>query len=359
MKKLTGGQIAVLIPTAAIMAGVGAFGVYGTYTNAAAVLHRKGTALGMVASGEGATLVAALVMVIVTMFGQTTPRTVRAALWLLPGVAAVMGLAIAPTPSEMVVFALTPLAMTASAESISFLARRIVVHRTNVDIEAQQRNAAVMRSIAYHRARAERHPWKWVRRRSTLKVWRLLSHAGDGDAELGSGLVAVQRERLTEIAGDALGELLTGAPAHPELTSAQPAVSPESEPSEPEPADYEATVNTALPAIGSEPRPMFTDPAQLHVQAADLHGSRELVLSPAEPTLVSRAESSPESDSEPSETEGDEQEQQITKLAQRLRAGERLTKTTAAQLLGVSPATAGRRLKDARARIGDGTGQYL
>lgn len=93
MKKLTGGQIAVLIPTSALIIGVGAFGVYGTYTNAAAVLHRKGTALGMVAGGEGATLVAALVMIVITMFGQTTPRIVRAALWLLPAAAAVMGIA--------------------------------------------------------------------------------------------------------------------------------------------------------------------------------------------------------------------------------------------------------------------------
>lgn len=145
------------------------------------------------------------------------------------------------------------------------------------------------------------------------------------------------------------------APAHPELAAAQPAVSPEPEPSEPEPVDYETTVNTALPPIGSDPRPMFTDPAQLHVQPADLPVSREPVLSPAEPTLVSRAEPS----AEPDEPETDEIEQQISRLAARIRAGEPLTKTIAAQLLGVSPATAGRRLKDARARIGDGTGQYL
>jgi hypothetical protein len=208
VKKLTLGQIAVLIPTSAVIVGVGAFGVFGTYTNAAAVLHRKGTALGMVAGGEGATLVAALVMIIVTMFGQTTPRIVRAALWLLPGAAAIMGVAIAPTASQMVVFALTPLGMTAAAEGISFLARRIVVHRTDVDIEAQQRNAAIMRSIAYHRARAERHPWKWVRKWSTLKVWRLLRQAGDGDVHLGADLVGVQREQLTEGASVALGEML-------------------------------------------------------------------------------------------------------------------------------------------------------
>jgi predicted DNA-binding protein (UPF0251 family) len=151
------------------------------------------------------------------------------------------------------------------------------------------------------------------------------------------------------------------APAAPELPPTQPAVSREPEAREPEPVDYETTVNTALPTIGSEPRPMFTDPTQLHMQPADQQVSREPVLSPAEPILVSRPEpdeSSPEPDSETSATDNDEIEQQIAALAHRLRTGERLTKTTAAQLLGVSPATAGRRLTVARARIGDGTGFY-
>lgn len=361
MKTLTGGQIAVLVATTIPMVVVGVGGAIGTYSNAASVLHRKETALGVVAGGEGATLVAALVMIVVTMFGQGTPRVVRAALWLLPAAASVMGLAIAPTAAEMVVFALTPLAMTATAEGISFLARRIVVHRTGVDIEAQQRNAATLRQIAYHRARAARHPRAWVRKRSTLKVWRLLSHAGDGDVQLGAGLVSVQRERLTEGADEALADMLTGIPAHPGLSPAPPPVSREPEPVEPEPVDYETTVNTALPAIGSEPRPMFTDPAQLHIQPADQQVSREPVLSPAEPILVSRPEPSepgPEPDGEPSATDDDEIEQQITTLAHRIRSGDRLTKTTAAQLLGVSPATAGRRLKEAKTRIGDGTGFY-
>lgn len=147
----------------------------------------------------------------------------------------------------------------------------------------------------------------------------------------------------------------------PELPSAQPVVSREPEPSEPEPVDYETTVNTALPAIGSEPRPLFTDPAQLHMQPADQQVSREPVLSPAEPILVSRpelGEPSPEPTCEPSATDDDEIEQQITTLAHRIRSGDRLTKTTAAQLLKVSPATAGRRLKEAKTRIGDGTGFY-
>jgi hypothetical protein len=148
------------------------------------------------------------------------------------------------------------------------------------------------------------------------------------------------------------------APAHPELPPAQPPVSREPQPGEPEPVDFETTVHTALTVTGGEPHTELADPVQPLVPAADLPVSREPVLSPAEPVLVSRAEPGPEPDREPGEPEADEQDRQITELATRLRQGERLTKTTAAQLLGVSPATAGRRLKDARDRINEGTGFY-
>ncbi|MFD5814391.1 hypothetical protein [Streptomyces sp. NPDC127038] len=358
MKKLTGGQITVLVITTIPMIAVGIGGAIGTYANADSVLHRKETALGVVAAGEGATLVAALVMIVVTMLGQTAPRIVRAALWLLPAAASVMGLAIAPTLAEAVVFALTPLAMTAAAEGISFLARRIVVHRTDIDIEAQRRNASTLRQIAYHRARAERHPWKWVRKRSTLKVWRLLSRAGEGDVQLGAGLVTVQRERLTEGADEALGELLTGRPARPELLPAEP-VSREPEPdSGVEPArepGFETTVQTALVVAAPQPAPAAPP---LPVQPVDQQGSREPVLSPPEPLTASPAEPSPEPREPDREPEADQIEQQIITIASRLRAGDQLTKTTAAQLLGVSPATGGRRLKAAQRRLSEGTGFY-
>ncbi|MDX3314667.1 hypothetical protein P1S61_37570 [Streptomyces sp. ME08-AFT2] len=225
MKKLTGGQIAVLITATLPMIAVGVGGAIGTYANAASVLHRKETALGVVAAGEGATLVAALVMIGVTMLGQAAPLAIRAALWLLPAAASVMGLAIAPTPTEMVVFALTPLAMTAAAEGISFLARRIVVHRTGVDVEAQRRNAYLLRRIAYHRARAERHPWRWVRKVSALMAWRLMGQLGDSDATLGSALTDVQNTRIVDGANTALAAMLSSAT---ELSAAtpRPAVAP-------------------------------------------------------------------------------------------------------------------------------------
>ncbi|WP_435279308.1 hypothetical protein [Streptomyces sp. 1222.5] len=215
MKKLTKGQITVLVIAAIPMIAVGIGGAIGTYANAGSVLHRKETALGVVAAGEGATLVAALVMIGVTMLGQAAPLAIRAALWLLPAAASVLGLAIAPTAIEAVVFALTPLAMTVSAEGISFLARRIVVHRTGVDIEAQRRNAAALRRIAYHRARAERHPWKWVRKVSALAAWRLMGQLGHSDATLGSALTEVQNTRIVDGANSALAAMLSSATALP------------------------------------------------------------------------------------------------------------------------------------------------
>ncbi|MCX4703889.1 DUF2637 domain-containing protein [Streptomyces sp. NBC_01373] len=157
-------------------------------------------------------------------------------------------------------------------------------------------------------------------------------------------------------------ELPGSAPPAPELPPAQPAVSPEPEPAEPEPVDYETTVTTALTLTSSEPHTVLVDPlcppAAALPAPSDQPVSREPVLSPAEPLTVSRPEPRPEPDREPSEPEPGEQEQQITELATRLRQGERLTKTTAAQLLGVSPATAGRRLKEAKGRIEEGTGFY-
>ncbi|MEU0836050.1 hypothetical protein [Streptomyces sp. NPDC005969] len=363
VRSLTGGQKWVLALATIPMIAVGIAGAIGTYANATAVLHRSATALGVVAAGEGATLVAAIVMIGVTMLGQAAPLVVRAALWVLPATASAMGLAIAPTMREAVVYALTPLAMTASAEGISFLARRIVSHTSGVDVEAQRRNAEIMREIAYHAAQAERHPDKKVRGKSALKAWKLMRQVGDGDSQLGSGLIAVQRERLTEGADAALVSMLTDTR---EPAPAQP-VSPSIETGEPttEPT-RELTSSTVSLTQHGEPNQDTTprslpDPATI-TTPADQQLRREPVLIPAEPTFAKTVQADAEPPTgEPAETDtgSDEKEQQIATLAHRLTVGERLTKTTAAQLLGVSPATAGRRLKDARDRISDGTGMYL
>lgn len=362
-RKLSGGQIAVLTIATLIMATVGIGGAIGTYANAAAELKRSETALGIVAAGEGATLVAALVMVGVTMLGQAAPFIARAALWLLPAAAAVMGLAIAPAPREAVIYALTPLAMTASAEGVSFLARRIVAYRTGTDTEAQRRNADITRRIAFHAAQAERHPDEKVRAKSALTAWKLMRQIGEGDAQLGSGLITVQRDRLTEGADTALQAMLTGGseplPAQPTPLAIEPSETT------PEPSSELTGNSVILSQLNPNPTPAHTPTlpdTRPIIHPSDQQVSREPVLSPAEPaftkTLQADAETPADETGEP-DSEPDEKEQQIAALAHRLKSGEPLTKTIAAQLLGVSPATAGRRLKDARDRIGDGTGLYL
>ncbi|WP_327335107.1 hypothetical protein [Streptomyces anulatus] len=364
--KLTRGQKTVLALATLPMIAVGVGGAIGTYANATAELQRSETALGVVAAGEGATLVAAIVMIGVTMLGQAAPAIIRAALWALPAAASTMGIVIASDLKEAVVYGLTPLAMTASAEGISFLARRIVVHTSGVDVEAQRRNADIMRKVAFHAARAERHPSKKVRDKSALAAWKLMSRVGDGDAQLGSGLIGVQRERLTEGADAALVSMLTGTT---QLTPIQP-VSRALEPGEPttEPP-RELVGSTVNLSHTTEPHPepttrTLTDPATIN-QTPDQQVSREPVLIPAEPIITKpnpiTAETAHADNDEPGETDSgsDEKEQQIAALAHRLTQGDRLTKSTAAQLLGVSPATAGRRLKDARDRVSEGTGMYL
>jgi hypothetical protein len=141
------------------------------------------------------------------------------------------------------------------------------------------------------------------------------------------------------------------APTRPEPAPPAP-VSREPEPGSTREPGFETTVQTALVVAATEALPSTAAPL---VQPVDQPVSREPVLSPAEPLAVSRTEPSPEPGSEP---EVDEQERQVLELANRLRNGEPLTKTTAAEILAVSPATAGRRLRDARTRINEGTGFY-
>jgi hypothetical protein len=368
-RSLSRGQKWVLTLATLLMAAVGIGGAIGTYANASSVFHRSETALGVVAGGEGATLVVALVMIGVTMIGQSAPAPVRAALWLLPAAAAVMGLALASNPREAVVYALTPLAMTASAEGISFLARRIVAHTSGIDVEAQRRNAEIVRRIAFHAAQSERHPDEKVREKSGLEAWKLMEKIGRGDAQLGSGLMTVQRDRLTDGADTVLKAMLTGAgepaPALPvsrALEPGEPTVETDREPT-PEPVGPAAILGSR-----TEPRTPDLPDSPTIFQPADQQIRREPVLSPAEPAFAKTTKTASETTvetatGEPKETDepepgADEKEQQIADLAHRLTLGERLTKTSAAQLLGVSQATAGRRLKDARDRIAEGTGFY-
>ncbi|MFB7398272.1 conjugal transfer protein [Streptomyces sp. NPDC056191] len=377
-RKLTRGQIVAFTAATLPMTAVGVGGGIGTYANAKTQLGSGKTALGMLAAGEGATLIVAIVMIAVTMLGQAAPRTARAALWMFPIAASVMGLVIAPAFREAVIYALTPLAMTAAAEGASFVARRIVAYTSRTDTEAQRRNAELMRRIAFLQAQAQRHPDPKVRKQSELKAWKLMRKVGSGDSELGSGLIGVQRDRLTEGADAALQGMLAGSREPVLAAQCRPLVL---EPSALAHEQHETaqhpgeTIPSAVslparPATAPEPNDHVLVTTRTILHPADQPVSREPVLSPAEPPLTKAPrlnttapttetrEPQPEPAGE-SEPTADEKEQQITVLAQRLRAGEPLTKTTAAHLLGVSPATAGRRLKDARDRITDGTGMYL
>ncbi|WP_234376954.1 hypothetical protein [Streptomyces sp. TP-A0356] len=217
--RLTRGQAWILAAATLPMIGGGVAGAVGTYSNITSVFHRSATALGVVAAGEGATLVLALVLVGLTMLGQTAPAPVRLGLWLLPASASITGAIVAPHPTDAVIFAVTPLAMTVSAEGLGLLARRIVVHRTGVDMEAQRRNAETVQRLAYHRARAANHPSKGARWRSERASWRLAKRVGVGDAELGARLVEVQRDRLCDGADAALADMF-GVTAGLELPAA-------------------------------------------------------------------------------------------------------------------------------------------
>ncbi|WP_229884591.1 conjugal transfer protein, partial [Streptomyces toxytricini] len=196
------------------MLATGAAGGAGTFSNIRGA-YGSGTALGAVAAGEGATAVLAIVLLGLTLLGQSAPLVIRAGLWALPAAASAMSAMAATTPGEMVIYALTPLGMTASAEGAAFLARRIVVYRDGRDAEAERRAAEVVQAMAYHRARAANHPDEKVRRKSDLESWKLARKVGAGDLALGEKLLDVQRDQLTAGAQAALSAMFALAPTAP------------------------------------------------------------------------------------------------------------------------------------------------
>ncbi|MFI2639820.1 conjugal transfer protein [Streptomyces sp. NPDC018610] len=193
------------------MAAVGGIGGYGTFSNIGHA-YGTGTALGAVAAGEGATAVLGLVLLGLTMLGQSSPRIVRLGLWALPAAASVMAAMAGPDAGRTVIYAVTPMGMCVSAEGMAFLARRIVVHTDGRDAEAEARAASVVRQLAYHRAVAANHPSGLVRKWSERTSWRLARKVGIGDTQLGSRLLDVQRERVTSGADAALSAMFPAAP---------------------------------------------------------------------------------------------------------------------------------------------------
>ncbi|MFJ5851291.1 conjugal transfer protein [Streptomyces sp. NPDC092903] len=217
--KLTTMQRAVLITAIVPMIAVGIAGGVGTYTNISGK-YGSGTAVGALAAGEGATAVLALVLLVTTLLGQSAPALVRAGLWALPAAAATMGATAATGVGQALVYGLTPMAITASAEGIAFLTRRVVIHQEGRDVEAEARSAAIVRDLAYHRARAASHPSDRARKASVKTSWRLARKVGTGDIRLGADLMDIQRDRIGAGANDALAQMFGGTSDLPALTSA-------------------------------------------------------------------------------------------------------------------------------------------
>lgn len=238
-RPLSGAQRVVLGLAFVPMLVTGGAGGYGTYSNIKGA-YDSGTALGAVAAGEGATAVLALVMLGLTMLGQSSPAVVRAGLWALPAAASVMSAVAAPDGPRTVIYAITPMGMSVSAEGMAFLARRIVVHTDGRDAEAEAKAASVVRALAYHRARAANHPDKRTRKRSDRASWRLARKIGTGDTALGTQLLNVQRERITTGADVALGDMFA-------IT-----VTP---PTEPVTAGRDAVTAAVTPALPPAPEP--------------------------------------------------------------------------------------------------------
>ncbi|MFP8904796.1 hypothetical protein [Streptomyces atacamensis] len=230
MNALSREQKTVLGIAGVLMLATGVVGGYGTYANIKAEFGRGATAAGMVAAGEGATLVLALVMVGVTLLGQAAPAPVRIGLWLAPVVASAVGLSVADNGTEAVIYGVSPMGMCVAAEGLGFLARRIVVYRTGVDAEAMRRNAEAVQQLAYHRAVADGHPDAKVRGKAEKAAWKLARKVGVGDLELGARLVAVQRERLTEGADAALVGMFGAAPGLSAVEEPQAVEEPETAP---------------------------------------------------------------------------------------------------------------------------------
>jgi hypothetical protein len=207
-RELTTGQAVVLGTAAVVMTAVGGIGAWGTYSNAVAEFHRQATAAGVVAAGEGLTLILALIMLGRTMLGQASPAVVRAGMWVAPVSASCIGLAIANDAREAAVYAVTPLAMSGAAEGLGFIARSIVVYTTGRDAEADRRNGATVQQLAYQQALSTGHPDKDRQESATRKAWKLIGRVGVGDPQLGESLVDVSRDKLTQGAGHALGKML-------------------------------------------------------------------------------------------------------------------------------------------------------
>jgi hypothetical protein len=253
MIKLSKGQAAVLTLASLPMVAVGTAGAVATYVNLDNVLHRGASALGLVAAGEGAVLIASLVALAVTLMGQHTPAVVRSALWLVPMAASGVGISLAPSGSEAVVMGFTPLAMTAAGEGVAFVARRVVAFRTGTDLEQQRRSGLLL----WHANRVANGSGLG-KRISRMAVWRLTRQFAATDGQLSVQLGEIQRFRISQGADINLAAVLAGAQQKPVKA---PLAAPQTELQAVAPARYAKPLEAPSTALADEAPVTWTDPA--------------------------------------------------------------------------------------------------
>ncbi|MFG2919566.1 hypothetical protein ACGF0D_42705 [Kitasatospora sp. NPDC048298] len=251
-----GGGAALLLGTIFVaMACVGTAGGWATYHNMKTALGKNSSdmALGLVAAGEGVVGLLGLSLIALTVIRRPYPLPLRLGLWAMPVVGAVIGVNLAHDDVHRIVYAATPLAMTAAAELAGHIARSIVVHRTGHDAEADRRTGDLLRRIEYHQARSQHHPDKKVRAKSAEQAWRLAERVGRGDSRLTTRLTASYTDRAGAPALAALDALYGRTPAEVGL---RPLPAPEPVPAiaaAPQPTP--ALVQVPAPARQSAPEP--------------------------------------------------------------------------------------------------------
>jgi hypothetical protein len=220
-------------------------GAVGTFTNMRSVLGSTATSLGLVAAGEGATLVCALVLLSVTLLGQSAPALVRAGLWVLPLTGSATGVAISPDTVHSVVMAVTPLAMAVSGEGLAFVARRVVAYQTGSDPEAL-RTAGL---LAWHASRTRRGN-RLQRVLSRRSVWSLTRKLAQADTALSASYGQAQSAHLIASAGEDMAFFL-GLETGPATPAVAPVAAPATPAVAPVAAGVAPQVSPATPAVGT------------------------------------------------------------------------------------------------------------
>ncbi len=213
------GKIALVSAIVAPIAAIGLAGTVASFYNFTDFLDgNAASALGLVAAGEGATLVCALVMLLLTVLGRPTPGAVRAGLWLLPIVAAAVGATLASGLNMKVTAGITPLAMTVAGEGIALVMRNVVAYRTGVDLEANRRAGLMVWHV--RRANSGGVLGKKLSKRA---VWRLARQFAATDSQVSVQLADVQRYRIADGMDAGMANILDGTTVLPAVKPAQAA----------------------------------------------------------------------------------------------------------------------------------------